>query len=510
MVSLDIGNGEFGNSIGMRLLITGFLCLLPFISFAGEKVFDFNARCQQAYDAVMQLRMNDAKTLLDAEKHEHPDNLVPYYIDNYRDFFPLFFNEDPALYNASKGHRNERLDLMAAGPSGSPYYLFTQAAIRFQWAFVKLKFGEKWDAVWDIRKAYVMLKDNQRRFPGFAPNTLLLGAMQAVFGTIPDGYKWITNILGMRGNIQQGMAMVQRFVNSTDPNAQLFKEESYYYYCYLKVFIENKPDEAFTFIQQRQLDTRHNFLFALMVANLSMNNQRADMGIQVLENRDDHASYLELPYTNYLMGVMKLERQDADAAAYLEKFVTQFKGKFYVKEAYQRLSWAYLLQGRMDQAKRYREAVLTHGNTETDADKQAQQDAKSGHWPHPALLKARLLSDGGFFNDAMKVLLTVHAADFPAMEDKLEYAYRMGRVLDEMGQEDKAIAMYNATIRVGANRPEYYAARAALQMGYIYEQRNEKNKAAECYRTCISMPDHDYKNSLDHRAKAGLERLGMD
>ncbi|PUZ27395.1 Tetratricopeptide repeat-containing protein [Chitinophaga costaii] len=494
----------------MRVIFTGFFCCLALLAHAGQKVFDFNARCQQAYNAVMQLRMNDARALLDAEKREHPDNLIPYYIDNYTDFFPLFFNEDPQAYAAAESHRKERLSLMSDGPEDSPYYLYTQASIRFQWAFVKVKFNDKWDAVWDIRKAYILLKDNQRKFPGFAPNNLLLGAMQAVFGTIPDGYKWITNILGMKGNIRQGMALVQGVINNNDPSATLFREESYYYYCYLKVFIENKPDDVFVFIRDKQLDTRNNYLFALMVANLAMNNQRASMGIQVLQDRNDSAAYLDLPYANYLLGVMKLERQDADAAGYLEKFVQQFKGKFYVKEAYQRLSWAYLLQGRMDQANRCRQAIFTHGNTETDADKQALKDAKSGNWPQPVLLKARLLSDGGLFAEALKLLQTVHAATFTRTEDKLEYAYRLGRVYDELDQQDRAIAMYEVTIKVGSGRQEYYAARAALQLGYIYEKRNDKRKAAECYHTCISLPDHDYKNSLDHRAKAGLQRIGME
>ena len=56
------------------------------------------------------------------------------------------------------------------------------------------------------------------------------------------------------------------------------------------------------------------------------------------------------------------------------------------------------------------------------------------------------------------------------------------------------------------NRREYYAARAALQIGQIYEERGEKAMAIEYYKKCIDMEDHEYKDSLDQRAKSGIAR----
>jgi tetratricopeptide (TPR) repeat protein len=396
---------------------------------------------------------------------------------------------------------------MEEGPESSPYYLYTQAAIRFQWGMIRVKFGEKWDAVWEIRKAFMLFKDNQKKFPQFLPNNMMIGAMQTVFGTIPEGYRWISGILGMKGSIREGMRQVQQVTESNNEVAKLFHAEASYYFCYLKLFIENKPEDVWSFIQRHQLDTKNNDLFALMVANIAMNNQKAALGIKTLSERNDVDAYLDLKYVNYLMGVLKLDRQDEDANIYLQKFVDTFRGKFYLKECLQRLSWYYYLHGNMDAANKYRNLILSRGNTETDADKQALKDAKSGRWPDAILLKARLLSDGGFFSEALKLLQTKKAADFTRVEDKLEYAYRLGRVYDEMGMDDSAITMYDVTVRSGANRPEYFAARAALQMGYIYEKRNDKTKAMQCFQTCLDMKGHDYKNSLDQRAKAGIQRL---
>ena len=93
------------------------------------------------------------------------------------------------------------------------------------------------------------------------------------------------------------------------------------------------------------------------------------------------------------------------------------------------------------------------------------------------------------------------------MAHKLEYAYRLARIYDEMGMDSNAIRLYDATIKIGSNRPEYFAARSALQLGYIYEKTGDKANARKSYQTCLDMEGHDYKNSLDQRAKAGMLRL---
>jgi hypothetical protein len=61
-------------------------------------------------------------------------------------------------------------------------------------------------------------------------------------------------------------------------------------------------------------------------------------------------------------------------------------------------------------------------------------------------------------------------------------------------------------IKTGEHLKEYFAARAALQTGYIYEQQGDKATAVDYFQKCLSLKDHDYKNSLDQKAKAGIER----
>ena len=75
-----------------------------------------------------------------------------------------------------------------------------------------------------------------------------------------------------------------------------------------------------------------------------------------------------------------------------------------------------------------------------------------------------------------------------------------------MNQDDAAIKNYLAAISLGENRTEYYASRAALQIGMIYEKQGNKPLAIQYYKKCLDMQNHDFKDSMDQKAKSGVAR----
>ena len=215
-------------------------------------------------------------------------------------------------------------------------------------------------------------------------------------------------------------------------------------------------------------------------------------------------------------GYAALNHLEPDAAFYLERFLRRFKGRFYVKDVLQKLSWDAYLRGDQARADSFRLLVFRRGGAESDADRQALKEARAGKWPNKVLLKARLLSDGGYFAEALQVLDGAGSSSGAVVSSGVvrwkdpaegcEYAYRMGRIYDGLGRDSAAIGAYEKTIAIGEQLQAYYAARAALQAGYIYERRGDKGRAVIYFERCLGMKEHDYKNSLDQRAKAGIAR----
>ncbi|MFL9482304.1 tetratricopeptide repeat protein [Chitinophagaceae bacterium LWZ2-11] len=492
--------------IGKQLVLLAAL-FMSFSSAKAEKVYDFNSTCQQAYREITQLKLTGGIALIEKAKQQNPDNLIPLMLENYVDFFVLFLNEDPKEYEVRKPKFAKRIEALEQGPQSSPFYKFCLSAVYLQRAAVAIKFTENWRAGWDLRKAYQLIKQNAKDFPTFAPNDMVYGGLQAIVSTIPSGYTFLAGLLGMKGSVSEGMKLVHSFAYSSDPYARLMSNESAFLYCYLLFYIDNKRDDVFTFIQNKKLDLANNYLLAYMAANLALNNKQTEYSKSIVTNRNKSPEYLTTGVWDYELGFAKLYHLEIqDAAQYFETYIANFKGKFYVKDVYQKLSWCYYLQGNMQAAEAARNNVLKKGSTDSDADKQALKDAKSGVWPNALLLKARLLNDGGYNNDALGLLAGKNIGSFSKDEDKLEYTYRLARIYDDMHKDDDAIKAYQSAITLGADRKEYYAARAAWQIAQIYERQGKKAQAISYYEKCMNMPDHEYKNSLDQKAKSGIAR----
>lgn len=490
------------------LLFVVVLCCCERVS--AEKKFDFNTRCQSAYEAILQLRLAEGARLLMEERRADPDNLIPVLLDNYIDFFQLFFNEDPAFFKLHKPDYARRMELINSGPRTSPYYLFSKSVLHFQWAAILVKFGNTWDAGWAFRRSFLQASENARAHPEFSPAQIHLGAMQVAAGTIPDGYRWLSNLLGIRGSVREGLQRLNAFISRSDRTSRIFRNEAIFYYLYLKFYIENDKLGVFQFIDRNDLDLRNNHLFAYLAANLSINNQQAARGLAIIRDRNVSPGYLETPVWDLETGYAKLQHLEPDAGIHFERFLKNFRGKFYVKDAWQKLSWSYYLAGNADAAEKARVKLLVVGSTDAEADKQAQHEAETNRWPNPLLLRARLLNDGGYHREALKLLQGYTSERFKDIVDKLEFSYRVGRIYDDLGLRSQALQFYGETIRAGEFRKEYYAARAALQTAFLYEKSGDCRQASAWFNRCIAMKPGEYKNSLDQRAKAGLLRCRME
>jgi tetratricopeptide (TPR) repeat protein len=299
---------------------------------------------------------------------------------------------------------------------------------------------------------------------------------------------------------------MDRFMASPDAWARFFRNEGIFYQCYLQAYLLNEPLPALQFIQQQQLDVKGNHLFAFMAANLNLNNQRSWQTQQIVQGRTLSPDYLATPIWDFEMAYARLYQLQPDAGTYFQRFLAQFKGKVYLKDAWLKLGYHHLLQGNRAQYKYCLQQVLARGATITEADKRAQKEAKMGREPNLLLLKTRLLTDGGYAREALNLLEGKNSNDFAEGTDRLEFTYRLGRIYEELQQTERALRVYENAMRLGANSSEYYAARAALQCGLLMEKAGRYNEALAYFQRCIDFEDHDFEDALEQKAKAGQLR----
>ena len=496
-----------------RVILFLLLFCTPNRGNAKAYTYDYTDNCNRAYQSFMSLHMEEGRRYIAAELKANPNNLMANYVADYEDCVELLMNCDNTDYKARKPHFDERLELLEKGDKSSPWYLFCKAGIYVHWAIVNIRFGEQYRAAMNFHKSFGLLEENERLFPSFEYNHVFTGLQQAVIGSLPGNYKWIASMFGMKGDIKKGTAQLSTFIN-THTSAQLIYTETVLYYLFARFYLLAEQKEVWNFLNDPQFATKDNLLNAFAKVNIAIDYRKSDAAIETLMGTAVNPDYKKYPIFDYQMGVALLTKLDTNSTAYFYQYLKKTKSDIYIKDSWQKMAFAWYVNNNMPKATYCMNQVKMRGTAKLDADKQAYRFAENKVWPLIDLLRARLLIDGGYSETALTILQAIPPGTIKYPADKAEYFFRLGRVYEELTNNtgDKkyfspAIENYQNSIATGKGKHEQFAARAALQMGKMYEQAGMKTEAIKKYNECLDMPSHDFQNSIDQQAKAGINRL---
>ena len=487
------------------------LLFLFFISISIQASFTFNYNCKQAYTDMMCLRFDGAGARMQSEKKINPDNQVPYIIENYIDFLKVIIGEEEKDFNFLKSKKEQRLRKLAAEGRDSPWYLYSQSLIYLQSGVARIKFGEYVSAGLDINRAYRLLIENQRKFPEFVMNKAGLGILHSLIGTVPVKYKWAVNSLQFEGTIPEGNSEITAAYRqlASDPQLSFLLPETVFLLTFVTLNLSADIPAAMNLVEKFNSSTLKSSindspLLIYCFANIYSRAGENDKVIQLITDCPRTPEMYHFQYLNYMLGVAKLNRLDIDACYPLLSFLGNFKGKNYIRSAYMHLAWYYFIENDPQRYNIYIERIKLRGNDQVDNDREALAFATKNSKPDMHLLKARLLFDGGYYARAKQEL-----DGFKATDDKsaLEYVYRLGRIYHNWGKIDEAISYYAETIKKGENMPYYFAANSSLQLGIIFEKRNDFVYAKKYYLKVLDMNFDEYQFSITNKAQAGLNRI---
>ena len=484
----------------LLLIITGYL--------PAKANFIYDTNCTDAYKAILDLRVTDARLLIQKEKQQNPKNGIILLLENYIDYFGLLASENKQDYERLKDNRADRLSALSDNDRGSPFCLYAQAQINLQWSFLKAKFGDYVSSALDAKKANGLLKDNEEKFPGFLPDQFGLALVNVIFGSIPANLKSVTRFLGMSGNAQVGLKKLEE-INGELPKTRLsfYNNEVIFFICTVDInVLHNSADYAKLIAYTNEMDN-DSLLKTYLQGVVASKTGHNDEAISYLAAAPKSNAYLKLPVLSYLAGCAKLNKMSADAPDDVLVFLREYKGTNDIKDAYLKLAYFYLLQKDEGKYQYFLRQVKTKGYATDEKDQQALFEANDNK-PDIDLLKARFYFDGGYYSKALAQLASKNEHDFKLLRDKTEFYYRQGRIYDKTGKFNEAVANYQEAIRLGKTSKYYFAANSALNIGKLFEERKDVKKAAEYYNLALDMPAHQYQTDIDNDAKAGLKRIG--
>lgn len=487
-----------------------YFTFLLFVLFSEPSVaqgrFEMTEDIVSAYKSVTRLRLQEAKDKISKIKINDPSNLLVYHVENYIDFFTLFISEEKDLYEKLKSNKNQRIAKIKEGDQSSPYYKFSIAEINLQWATVRLKFGSKLTPLREVYTAYQLLEENQNEFPDFMANKKSLSIIHALAENIPG---LVRTLFSVKGSIEQGTREISEVVSYSNRNPDfLYREECYAIYAYILFYQNNEKQKAYDLLKSSAMDFSKNPLLCFLMSNIAQKTGHNKEAISILENRPKGPEYLPFYYLDFMYGKFLMYRLDDTAIDYMNTFVTKFKGRHFIKEAYQKLAWyALATNENIVDYKKYMKLCFENGHQLVDEDKQAHMEASKSEVPHFTLLKSRLLFDGGYYQKAYKMLVLKSYQFENDSKYEIEFNYRMGRICQALGSPYDAIEYYLKTINMGMEEDSYFACNSALQTGLILEKQGFYKKAKQLFERCLKIKTSEYENSLYQKAKSGIERV---
>ena len=493
----------------------GFIPVFLFIALARPapaQDFVWTPAQQRAYADLQKLRIQPALQTLSQGKSTA--NGVRIFLDNYADMLRLVTSDDESLFASLSKREDERLDALKKMDDTSPWQRVLLAEVRLHWAFIKLKFGKEVSASWDVIRAYKLLNENQKRFPAFLPTYKSLGTLHVMIGSVPDNYVWVANLLGLRGNIRQGQQELQRARQDST-----FGLESQLIDLMVRAYVLTFTDadsQTLTRLVNSQPD---NLLLHFFGATIEQKNGHSGQALTFLTQRPTGIDYAPLPVIDNILGDIYLQKGDyATATNHFRQFLSSYKGRNFLKDSYYKLFLCHWLSSPQntkssdEQSRQLLQTVTAVGRTTVESDKAAQKFAEAylkrgASAGQKILMRARLSTDGGFTDSALAYLRPYAETSFSVIPERAEYNYRLGRIYQRRNVPDAAIPYFTRALALSEPDQLSFGATAALQLGYIYAQKNDRTHARSFFQKAISFKNHEYKNSVDNKARAGLSGL---
>ena len=454
---------------------------------------------KNALKKVYELKFNEANELINNEDFE---NKYSIFISNYIDFLKVILNEKEIDYKRYKKNFIENIDILENENNDSPEYFSTITEMYFQMSVSNFKMGETYKGALNFYKTYRLLLQGIVKYPKNENLLKIFAFFKILFGSVPDEYIWITDLIGIKGDINSGLDFINykyfKYCNETS--------EKSIEYSILKIIANDIFSEEYSNNISLKTNNLENPLFRISYIIYVIHHGKSNIALEITQKFKQDSDEYKIDYFDYLQGIVLLYKLDSNANIYLENFAESFKGRNFLKSAYQKLSWYYLIFNNLKKYDEYLNLIKKSGFNQFDADKQAINEITHYNTENISLLKARLLFDGGYYKKSDSILESeLNNTKLKNYHD--EILYRLARNSQESDNKNVAVKFYNQLINDYNSETNYYCAVAFMNLGLIYEKSANYKLSKENYLLCLKSKNKQYRNSIQHKAKAGLNRI---
>jgi len=483
--------------------------IINWYNLFSQTVYDLRAytlKHQQAHEYILSLKSKSINHFSKQLLSNDSNNIFSIYLQNLEEVIFVFLSDDQNLYDQVKRNETERLKRLENLKLENPFIAYFQAEIRIQWAILKMKFGEELSAVWSLRQAYFMLENLLKLNPNFPLTFKSLGLLHVILGSIPDNHQWIVNFLGMKGNVKDGMHEIQRSCNQS---SSIFQLEACITQILLEAYVLKNEESSIEKARLLYGNFPENDMLMLLLSAMYLTTRKSELSYSLVKKKEEQLQNHVKIYAYRMLADAHLYKGEyTTAMRYYRYFLNKYKGQNYIKDTYYKIFLCYWLNEQEEQAIPYLEKIKNEGKKVLDSDKRAYAFAQNPKKYHKDLMRIRLLYDGGYEKEALEAILKLNVKEFGETVYQNEYYYRLARIYHALNKIQLAKENYLKCIETYKEKEAmYFAPNAAYALGCIYLEENNLKLAEYYFRLTVSFKNHEYKNSLDNKAKAKLAKI---
>jgi tetratricopeptide (TPR) repeat protein len=468
---------------------------------SSKALWEFEVAHLETYLQILHLEKSPTQ-LASVAKNDY----AAQFLANLHEAIFVMITEDNTRWKSFKESCEQRLKAIGQEKDRTPYRRFYEAEMRLHLAFVQLKFGEEFKAGWNVRQAYRLTQANSMEYPDFLLHAKTSSLLQILLGSVPEKYTWLLSLLGMEGSIELGMDQLKKLRKES----AVFRLEATLLEALVEAFMLQNTPQAVHTLEQVLPTYPHHPLVQYIGAAIYSKNHQADQVLTTLSRYAHDENRIPFHFIRYMQGEAFLQKgQYLEANKAYRQFLQHYGGQNFVKDAHYKIFLTYWLGSQPEKATKWWGLALEKGQEITEPDKHAAKILKGDVFPDKTLMRIRLATDGGDWDEALKWAENVPAEKLRQPAFETEWLYRKARIYHLMGQLEKAYGYYKLTIdhQERAQGNWYFAPNAALQLGYICVAEAHHEKARRYFEKALSYKNHEYKNSIDNKAKAALKNL---
>jgi len=483
--------------------------IFSFLSIIGlsplKAQYQVNNRIQTAWMLLMDLKLDDAKQVLDEELAFNPQNYYAYYLQQTCDAYALLINSTDEEFDAFVERHETLREIMDGKYEDSPYYLFCKSEMDLQVGVFSIIHGSQFSGMRKAFSAYREVYKNLSKFPNFKPSLKLDGFFNVAISNLPPFVKWAVSVFGVASDFDYGMKMLhnlydeQKNIKGINAEAALF--------IIFTAKINKTPEDVYHFTQTLDTNIRNLFIHQYFRTNIAYRTGHNEEALKDLkEFNGKNSSSAQLIY-DYLKGKILLRKLQDSSAYYIESFLQHLKKPEYYKEMKYNLALSYLLKSDVSQYHELCQDVIKGGNEINERDREALYDASLDYQPHINLVKARLLIDGGYLDEAVKYLNEFKKNPQNQLAYQLEYHLLLARYQVLTEETAQAITNFDFVMKNGSKTDYYFACAASFYLGRIAEVNGKLEEAENDYKTSVDLYKSEYYEYLGDKANKALARV---